>query len=61
MRQDWGVTRVQPEAESGDVVGIVRGARLGAVQVIAGDDWTGGSACEDNKRECNTQSDGHSV
>jgi hypothetical protein len=57
-RQDWGVTREQPEAGSGDVVGVVRGARLGTVQTIAGDDRTGGSACEDNKRECNTQPDG---
>jgi hypothetical protein len=29
--------------------------------MIAGEDGTGGSACEDNKRECNTQSDGHRV
>jgi hypothetical protein len=27
--------------------------------MIAGEDRTDGSTCEDNKRECHTQSDGH--
>jgi hypothetical protein len=52
---------MQSEAESGDVVGVVRDAGQGTVQTIAGEERTGGSAYEDNKRECNTQSDGPGV
>jgi hypothetical protein len=47
VRQDWGGgARVQPEAESDDVVGVVRGAG----QRDSTDDrrdGTGGLACED--------------